>query len=257
MASNLHPPEPDEPSVDILRNTSSVTGIKLILYSLLVILVASAIYGAGNYFSLWSRLRGFVQPKDSITLIQSYNDGTDPIRLIVVSRNGRSEVRTLNVDSGSEGYIANPRVNSFSPAYSPITQQLAFLTQDNTGHLALQVGKLGQVASDRVSIKILSDAKLSGFEICPFTRPVWSTDGTQVAIFICNPQTDVSSLLVSNGSGGIVTFSNSDDRMDRFRSVVWIDAENLLFTKSVDDQDIIYRLSISAPDTEPTRMLGP
>jgi len=257
MASNINSPEPEEPSDDIIQSASSITGIKLILYGLLIVLIASALYGIGDRFNLWSRLTGFVQPKDSITLIQSYTDGIDPIRLMIVSRNGRSEVRALNVDIESEEYVADPKVDSFSPVYSPATQQFAFLSKDDAGHLALQVGKLGQVATDIVSTKILSDAKLSGFEICSYAQPVWSIDGTQVAIFICNMQTNTSTLLISDGIGGIVTFSNSNDTIDRERSIVWIDTESILFTKSVNGQDAVYRMNISDSDSESTRILGP
>ncbi len=248
-------PKPEDPD-KVLPSRKKGNPITILIVVILLSFTTLLTIGLANRYNWIPRLAHLRSQKDSITLIPSGPVGPDPMILMVVRRNGHSEVRILNADTGAVGFLSDPTVESFAPVRSPVVKQVAYFAQDAQDRISLIVGQPGEVFTDTVSVNTLAEINRRGFELCDYAQVVWSTDGQRIATFVCNKQSRESYLLVTEVGGANQILEKTRDNLDRVRSVVWVSPANVVYTQNENNLDVIYSLDISEPN-KPTRLFGP
>lgn len=248
-------PKPEDPD-KVLPSPKKGNLVTITILVILIVFGILFIVGLASRYSWISRISRLTGEKDSITLISSKPVGSAPTVLVVVRRNGHSEVRTLNADTGALGFVSSSKVESFAPVHSPVTNKVAYFTRDEKGRISLVVGQPGEIVTDTVSVNTLEGINRTGFELCDYAQVVWSTDGQRIATFVCNKQSKESYLLVTEIGGTNEILEKTRDNLDRVRSVVWISSTHVVYTQNEKNLDVVYLLDMSNPN-QPTRLFGP
>lgn len=221
-----------------------------------IILFVSAIiitFKLDDRFNLTARLSQLTPSNDSITLLATHPVISDTA-VIVVRRNGLSEIRLLNYNTRGVDFLFDNLITpSFGPVPSPVDARIAYFTNDDAGQQALFVVQPGKVPTDTVSAQTLT----SGLEICDYSQPIWSPNGGQIALFVCSQEKNISNLLVTEIGRKNWVIEATEDHLNRVRSAVWVDVNRILFTKSENELDVVYILNTSDTNNKPVRILGP
>lgn len=246
-------PKPENPSQVLSGKRSSIT---ILILGILLVFILLFIIGLVDKFNLLPRVARLTGNKDSITLIPSNPCRSDSTVLIATQRDGNLEVRTLNINTRSLGFVSDPTMNSFAPIESPTSNQVAYLTRDTQGNILLVVGQPGEIITDTVSVNTLGQINRERFKLCDYAQAAWSTNGKQIATFVCNEDSEESYLLITKVGGTNQILEKTRDNSNRERSVVWAGPTQVVYTQSKNDLDVVYTLDVLSPD-KPIRLLGP
>ena len=247
------PAEPD-------RNKYAPPGrssLVLVIYFVVGIFIVLLIIGLVNRFNLISSLSMIVGDREGITVVSSGTVGSESIVVMEVRNKDRSEIRLLVPETKEVKFVSKANSYSFSPVKSPTTEQVAYLTKIDSGEIKLEVGSPGEIITDTVSIETLESISRPNLRLCQYTTITWSPDGTHLAVFVCDKETTVSFVVVTEVGKRNRVLEHTKDNSGRPRSAAWSDDTHLIYTQSVIDSDAVYWLDVANPDPEPIRVFGP
>jgi len=249
-------PKPEPPSPRKHRIVTGPNPVNLAGCLILLLLAGLLAVGFANRYNLLPRVTRLVGDKDSITLVSANAAGAEPTILMVVRRNGHSEVRALSALNGAQSFFSAPNAQSSVPVQSPVGDRVAYLVENPKGQFAVKVGVPNGVVTDTISKDTLNNIKRTGLELCDPTQIAWSTDGQKLAAFVCNKQSKESYVLVTEAGGLNQILDQTKDNLDRARSIVWVSPTRVVYTQNENNLDAVYVLDVNNPD-KPDRIFGP
>jgi hypothetical protein len=222
-----------------------------------VFLASLLLYGLESRYNLNMKLARLFGSEDSI-ILGSYPGKSASTIVMLVQRNGRSEIRTFNVDTRVEEFLSDPTIDSFDPIPSPNNNKVAYFINDEQGHISLLVGQPNTDPIEIITVKYIEKVFQAGFEICDEDQVIWSTGGEKIATFICSSKSNDSYLLTTVvGEDDIKVFRETKGDLNRKRSLVWVNSNQIAYTKGENDSDVIYIIEVSDIGNKPTRLFGP